>query len=161
MSYEGYCLNADLKNYMEQIELVRLCDNDGTKTLITDSIVAAVLDELRQSADALIDSFILALYPGVRDLDTVPSLINEWSAKLTIFSCYGRRGKVNEYWQTEKELILKLLEKVGSGKMLIGLADSSSVQAKATTGYRTDADTDFVTPSDSQRIYNDELLDDL
>ena len=161
MAYEGYCTNAELKNYTEELDLVRLCDNDGTKTSIGDAAVAAVLDELRQAADALIDGFILSRYSGVRGLETVPSLINEWSAKLTIVNAYGRRGKGNSYWRAEKELILSLLEKVAKGKLSIGLADSSSAQGQGETSFRTDADSDFETPSDSQRIYDDELLADL
>ena len=172
MAYTGYSTNAELLNYLENEELSRLCSNVTSKYPsatpagdgVADATIAAILDEMRQSADALIDSFLITAYPGLRDESTVPSLINEWSAKLAIHNTYGRRSKVNTYFQGQYEAIAGkggYLEKVRDSKMSIGLADGATVADPAGGELATTASTDYTEPTDSRVVYDQDFLDSI
>ncbi|KKM24354.1 hypothetical protein LCGC14_1605980, partial [marine sediment metagenome] len=129
MAYSGYCIISDMTDWMENEEISQLASdivakwpsNEGDGT--TDATIIGICDEMRQSADSEIDGYIIGRYPGLRDVATVPSLINKFSAQLAIYNLLSRRGRSNPKWDKIQNDIIVQLREIRDGQLGIGLED--------------------------------------
>lgn len=167
MAYSGYSTNADLLNYAAEDAIVRLATDDLSKLSgeggdgIADTDVVVVVEEMRQSADATIDSYLIGKYPGLRTASPVPSKVNEWSAILAVSGLFRRRQKNNEAVNRSEDKAISELKDARDGKLWIGLSDGSAVQEQSVNSYRTDYSTNYSAPSDSKQVFTDDVLEDL
>ena len=135
----AYSTITDLTRWIEEEELIALCTRSSGAT-IESTEVTTVVDEAIESADAQIDGYLLARWPGLRDYSPVPDEINRISATLAVYNLYLRRRAVSQAWQQRSEDCRRRLEAAAEGKYTLGLDDSGSVATGPRAACRTDAD---------------------
>ena len=132
-----YSTITDLTRWIEEEELIALCTRSGGATI--------------ESADAEIDGYLLARWPGLRDYSPVPDEINRISAIFAVYNLYLRRRAVSDPWQQRCEDCRRRLEAAADGKFTLGLDDSGSVATGPNAACRTDAD-------ETLRVYTKDKL---
>ena len=146
----AYSTITDLTRWIEEEEVIALCTRSSEAT-IESAEVTAVVAEAIAGADAEIDGYLLARWPGLRDYSPVPDEINRISAVIAVYNLYLRRRAVTETWRRRYEDCRQRLEAAASGKFSLGLDDSGSVATSPEAPCRTDAD-------ETDRVYTDEKL---
>jgi len=154
----AYSTISDLQNYVGPTELLELCTTDSTKTA-TDAEVTGPVNEAIESADAEIDMYLLARWPGLRSLAAVPPVINNFSATLAIFSLYEKRRKVPPGWAGKAARVRELLEKANSGELVLPETSTGTVETETTDRFVTDAlDNDDDLNDSDRRVYTKDTL---
>ena len=146
----AYSTITDLTRWIDAQELVRLCTTDPDATIESES-VTSVAAEAIESADALIDSYLLGRWPGLRGYDPVPDEINRISATLAVHNLYLRRRAVSDDWRGAYEDCMAKLKAASRGDHSLGLDDSGSVASHPNRSYRTDAE-------EEDRVYTEDRL---
>ena len=154
----AYCKHSDLIKWIEENALVQLASQSDQATIMSDPVIA-VLDEMIASADSLIDSYCLNRWPDLRTEDPVPDLINQISAQIAIYYMFQRRQAISEDRRLAYEDCLKHLKLFADGKVSLGLDTSGNKAAAGTDSFQTDASSDYTVPSDDQRVFTEDKLD--
>jgi phage gp36-like protein len=114
-----YTTLAELKKKVTQDELLRLTDD-----LETGAIDEAVVDSAIVSAGAEIDSYLGERY--TLPLSPVPSFVSHLANDISIFNLYARSHEgPTDHWQKRYENAGRLLERIVSGEINLGIDDPS------------------------------------
>ena len=146
----AYSTITDLTRWIDVQEIVRLCTTEADATIESES-VTSVAEEAIESADALIDSYLLGRWPQLRGYDPVPDEINRISATLAVYNLYLRRRAVSGDWRCAYEDCKEKLEAALRGEHSLGLDDAGSVAGCTERSYRTDAE-------EEDRVYTEDRL---
>lgn len=118
-----YCTLDDVKNRMDENEIIRYTDDDGIGNINTD-----VTDKALAAADALIDSHLAVKYTV--PVSPVTDVLIDLAVDITIYKIHARRPGVPADVRTRYEDAVKYLEKAAAGKILIpGAAPAASSQS--------------------------------
>lgn len=110
---------------------------------------------LNNSADAVVVRFNQAAAEAQAEIDpyltgrytlpfaTTPTLIIAISDEITIYNCYKRRGEIPEQIQNIYKANVKMLEKISSGMMDLGIADEPQNLSNEITTNKTASDRTF------------------
>ena len=110
-----YCTIADLKLLMSEEQLLQLAD-DGVDSPTPEQVMNEAIDQ----ADREIDGYLNAIRPV--PLDPVPLIVPNISAKIAAYNLFRRKPHLEAgEWATEYDRQVKLLEKIASGKIGLGL----------------------------------------
>jgi phage gp36-like protein len=150
MDQMAYSNITDLTRWIEEDELVCLCTQSSEAT-IESGEVTDVVAEVIAGADAEIDGYLLARWPGLRNYSPVPDEINRMSALIAVYNLYLRRRAVTENWRRRYEDCRNRLEAAASGKFSLGLDESGNTATPPEAACRTDAD-------EMDRVYTRENL---
>ena len=117
-----YCTLDDIKDMMDEEEIIRFTDDAGAGVVNTD-----VTDKAIAGADALIDSHIGSRYsvPVSPVLDIIVAL----ACDIAIYKLYSRRSAAPEEIRKKYDDAIKYLEKAAAGKIIIPGATSSSTSS--------------------------------
>ena len=146
----AYSTITDLQKYIEASELIELCTEDSTKT-ITDTEVTTPVAEVIESADAIIDSYLLGRWEGLRSIATPPPMVNFTSCVLAVNLLYLRRRKMPPAWKPLYDERMAWLIAVSKGELIL---PEDSLGTKV-------ADTAAKFQSDAREITDDDNLNDL
>ena len=146
----AYSTITDLTRWIDAQEIVRLCTTEADATIESES-VTSVAEEAIESADALIDSYLLGHWPQLRGYDPVPDEINRISATLSVYNLYLRRRAVTDPWRSAHEDCKAKLKAASQGDHSLGLDDAGSLASHTERSYRTDAE-------EQDRVYTEDRL---
>lgn len=128
----SYATLDDLKNKLNERELVQLTDDNDAGVIDTDKT-----DDALEAADVEIDSYLGERY--TLPLSSVPKIINHVAADLAVINLFNRRNGPPEHWEEVQKKRLAFLEKLKSGDSTLGLEDpeaGSSNQAEVSSSKR-------------------------
>lgn len=112
----AYSTLDDLKNQLNEADLIQLTDDADTGAVVT-----TVTDAMIAKADALIDSYIGARYAV--PLTTVPAIITHYSAVIAIYLLFSRRSGAPDHIQKLYDNALAFLKAVQDGDITLGAND--------------------------------------
>ena len=155
----AYSTITDLQNYIEQARLIELCTDDVTKTIVSIEVTVPV-DEAIESADAEIDSYLLARWTGLRDLSSVPPIVNLISCLLSLDILFGRRQKHPGHLTAQIVRWREWMEKINKGELILPTDSAGLTEAEAYARWITDAEieTDSDLPTNDQRKFTPSKL---
>lgn len=144
-----YCTIDDLINRITERTLINLTQDKSPATTINEEIA----NDNISIADDLINSSLRNKYK--LPLATVPNLVKQISADITIYRLYCRRPQdVPENYKKNYEIALQILKDLQSGSKKLDLPSSlgdSSVSASSSALYVTDK-------ADEDRMFPDAVL---
>lgn len=145
-----YCTIEDLTNRITEKALVNLTND----ILPATSVNKEIAEENIAIADDLINSSLRNKY--VIPLKSVPNLIKQLSADITIYRLYCRRPQnVPENYKKNYEIALQILKDLQSGAKVLDIPSSSfdgdTAQPVQSALYLTDK-------ADKDRIFTDDFL---
>lgn len=140
-------LNQDIiENYISHNELVRLTDDDNTGSVNGSKLDIAINIAIDEVFGYLRDKYDITLIP-----DPLPPELEKIAADVTIYHLYKRRFRLEmpESITEIYKMNIAKLEKISEGLLNIGLP------LKTTSGFIK------INKSDTDRIFNNDLLDKL
>ncbi|MDH3360636.1 MAG: DUF1320 domain-containing protein [Desulfobulbaceae bacterium] len=136
----SYATVDDLKNKLEESELIMLTDDNGTGAINT-----GVVDAALEAADVEIDSSLAKRY--TLPLATVPKIIKYTAADLAIIKLFNRRSGPPDHWSDVWQGIKNFLNQLGDGEITLGVEDPEIDSS------------DQVQVNSSERQFSEEELD--
>lgn len=113
-----YCTLNDIQDMMDEDEIIRFTDDDGSGVVNTD-----VTDKAISGADALIDSYLAARYAV--PIAPVPDILLDIAVDIAIYKISSRRSQAPEEIRTKYDDAVKWLIKVAAGTVKIPSAASA------------------------------------
>ena len=111
----AYCTTADLENALPTDELIRLTDDAGSGAVDSGKLTEAIDD-----GAAEIDGYLAGRYEV--PISTAPQILVKVNRDLAIYYLYGRvKQNMPELWKERYENAIRLLTKVGEGKLTLGI----------------------------------------
>ena len=146
----SYSAIEDLSRWVDEDVLVQLSTDDPAATIVSEEVVE-VLDEMIESADSEIDSYLLGRWPGLRKYSPVPPEINRLSAMIAVYNLYLRRRSMPKVWKERYEQCVERMIQASEGRTSLGLDDSGRVAAEPFESCRTDIE-------ETERVYTRDKL---
>ena len=146
----SYSAIEDLTRWVDEDVLVQLSTDDPEATIVSEEVVE-ILDEMIESADSEIDSYLLGRWPGLRSYNPVPPEVNRLSAMIAVYNLYLRRRSMPKVWKERYEQCVERLLQATEGKTSLGLDDSGKVASEPYESSRTDSEAE-------DRVYTKDKL---
>lgn len=142
----AYLNQEILENYISRNELIKLTDDENTGNLDTIKLELAMNIAIDEVFGYLRDKYDLAQIP-----DPLPAELEKIAAEIAIYHLYKRRFRLEmpESITEIYKINIGKLEKISEGLLNIG------IPLKTTTGFIR------INKSDTDRIFNNDLLDKL
>lgn len=134
----AYSTINDIRAQLDEESLIQLTDDDGAGAVDEARVTRAIAD-----ADVEIDGLIGGRYTV--PLASPPGLIRKFSVAIAARNLYGRRATVPESRQKDYDNAVRLLEKVGEGKLTLGIDPEPSGGEQEIQTARTADDRTFST----------------
>ena len=128
----AYCNLDNLKDKIEESELLRLCDDVGLGNLEHED-VAVIWEESIESAGGIIDAYCMS--QCTVPVSPVPRVLQDTAVDIAIYALYSRRGDACPENRKERHTAcIKFLEGVASGKnRLFSPASCNKVNISSST----------------------------
>lgn len=104
-----YCVLADLKSELSEIELIELTDDNNLGIIDQTNINGAIA-----KADATIDSYCSKVESV--PFSTVPPLVKEWSKTLAVYELHRRKKIIPEAIKLAYDAVISHLKAVARGE---------------------------------------------
>jgi phage gp36-like protein len=111
----GYCILSDLETLLPATMLINLSNDTAGAVAVNQTNVDACIDQ----ADREIDAYLLLANHSV-PMSPVPPLIENLSAKMTIWNLHLRKYFDSKIWSETYKGCLRTLERIAEGKLTIG-----------------------------------------
>jgi len=161
----AYSTITDLQKYIETARLIELCtdlvvDAEEEPITIESAEVTGPVNEAIESADAEIDSYLLARWTGLRDISPVPPIVNLISCSISLRHLYDRRQKSPPALNEEVGRWREWMEKVNKGELVLPTDSAGATEAEVYARWLTDAETetDSDLPTTDQRNFTPSKL---
>jgi len=131
---------------IDQVVLIQLLNDevrDSSVINLSDpnDLVVQRFEEAASSAQAEIDPYLRGRY--TLPLSPVPEIIIDISDDITIYNCHKRRGDIPEDRTENYKMAVKKLDKIGTGKMDIGVANEPQQISNEIKTNKTASDREF------------------
>ena len=161
----AYSTITDLQKYIETARLIELCtdlvvDAEEEPITIESAEVTGPVNEAIESADAEIDSYLLARWTGLRDISPVPPIVNLISCLLALDILFGRRQKSPGRLDAQIERWREWMDKVNRGVLVLPKDSAGATEAEVYARWLTDAETeaDSDLPTNDRRNFKPSKL---
>lgn len=134
----AYSSIQNLLKWIPEATLIQLC-TDSAEAQISDEEVTGPVDESIESADSIIDSYMLARWSGLRAITTPPPIVNFSSCVLAVSLLYLRRGKLPLKWQVLYDERMSWLDRVNRGELVLPETSTGTLTGEAVAKFQTDA----------------------